>query len=173
MVKCNLRIIISFLLTMLSLNLFCSRYYSTTYVLSFLIKTYSNLTKYPTLNILGCLKPTLFHANICSSHLTSCRRNSNLYDWWSLGVNFINIKLENFSYEHRFGSFYYVHVTRKKLPKWLNLVETSELIIFCCLLATFLQSITKIDSSLKSKPTNQANPFDTDGTEFKFTYIHF
>jgi len=27
------------------------------------------------------------------------------------GVNFINVKRTNFSYEHRFGSFYYVHVT--------------------------------------------------------------
>jgi len=34
-----------------------------------------------------------------------------------LGVNFINILLTNFSYEHRFGSFFYVHVTREKLPK--------------------------------------------------------
>jgi len=33
------------------------------------------------------------------------------------GVNFINVKHTNFSYERRFGSFYYVHVTRKKLPK--------------------------------------------------------
>ncbi len=33
------------------------------------------------------------------------------------GVNFINIKCTNFSYEHRFGTFYYIHVTRKKLPK--------------------------------------------------------
>ncbi len=34
-----------------------------------------------------------------------------------LGVNFINIKRTNFSYECRFGSFYYLHVTRKKLQK--------------------------------------------------------
>jgi hypothetical protein len=33
------------------------------------------------------------------------------------GVNFINVKCTNFLYERRFGSFYYVHVTRKKLPK--------------------------------------------------------
>jgi len=33
------------------------------------------------------------------------------------GVNFINVKCTNFSYEHYFGSFYYVQVTRKKLPK--------------------------------------------------------
>ncbi len=31
-------------------------------------------------------------------------------------VNFINIKRTDFSYERHFGSFYYVHVTRKKLP---------------------------------------------------------
>jgi len=35
----------------------------------------------------------------------------------SQGVNFINVKRANFSYEHHFGSFYYVHVTREKLPK--------------------------------------------------------
>jgi len=33
------------------------------------------------------------------------------------GVNFINVKGTNFSYEHCFGSFYYVHVTRKKAAK--------------------------------------------------------
>jgi len=33
------------------------------------------------------------------------------------GVNFINILLTNFSYKGHFGSFFYVHVTREKLPK--------------------------------------------------------
>jgi len=33
------------------------------------------------------------------------------------GVNFINILRTNFSCKCRFGSFFYVHVTRKKLPK--------------------------------------------------------
>jgi len=33
-------------------------------------------------------------------------------------VNFINIIRANFSYKRRFSSFYYVHVTRKKLLKW-------------------------------------------------------
>ncbi len=33
-------------------------------------------------------------------------------------LNFINIKRTNFSYELCFGSFYYVHVTRTKLPNW-------------------------------------------------------
>jgi len=33
------------------------------------------------------------------------------------GVNFINVKRTNFSYECRFGSFYYIHVTREKLPE--------------------------------------------------------
>jgi len=32
-------------------------------------------------------------------------------------VNFINILRTNFSNECRFGSFYYVHVTRKKAAK--------------------------------------------------------
>jgi len=30
-----------------------------------------------------------------------------------VGVNFINVKCTNFSYKRCFGSFYYVHVTRK------------------------------------------------------------
>jgi len=34
-----------------------------------------------------------------------------------LGSGFINVKRTNFLYERCFGSFYYVHVTRKKLPK--------------------------------------------------------
>jgi len=33
------------------------------------------------------------------------------------GVNFINILRTNVSYECRFHSFFYVHVTREKLPK--------------------------------------------------------
>ncbi len=33
------------------------------------------------------------------------------------GVNFINVNHANFLYEHRFRSFYYVHITREKLPK--------------------------------------------------------
>ncbi len=33
-----------------------------------------------------------------------------------LGVNFIKILRKNFSYKCRFGSFFYVHVTRNKLP---------------------------------------------------------
>ena len=33
------------------------------------------------------------------------------------GVNFINILHTNFSYEYCFSSFFYVHVTREKLPK--------------------------------------------------------
>jgi len=35
-------------------------------------------------------------------------------------VNFINVKCSNFLYKHHFGSFYHVHVTRKKLPKWCS-----------------------------------------------------
>ncbi len=33
------------------------------------------------------------------------------------GVNFINILRTHFSYEHCFGSFFYVNVTREKLQK--------------------------------------------------------
>jgi len=33
------------------------------------------------------------------------------------GVNFINILCTNFLYECCFGSFFYIHVTREKLPK--------------------------------------------------------
>jgi len=43
-----------------------------------------------------------------------------IFDLWflkSTGVNFINVKHTNFLYQRRFSSFYYVHVTREKLPK--------------------------------------------------------
>jgi len=33
-------------------------------------------------------------------------------------VNFINILCTNFLYERHFGSFYYVHVTKKKAAEW-------------------------------------------------------
>jgi len=35
----------------------------------------------------------------------------------TLGVNFINILRTNFSYKCCFGSFFYINVTRGKLPK--------------------------------------------------------
>ncbi len=37
--------------------------------------------------------------------------------WYWLGVNFINVKCTKILYERCFGSFYYTHVTREKLPK--------------------------------------------------------
>ena len=37
--------------------------------------------------------------------------------FWQISVNFINVKHTNFSYERRFDSFYYILVTREKLPK--------------------------------------------------------
>jgi len=39
---------------------------------------------------------------------------------WRSVVNFINIKLWIFRTNVRFGTFYYVHVTRKKLLKWCS-----------------------------------------------------
>jgi hypothetical protein len=36
---------------------------------------------------------------------------------YNVCVNFINILHAIFLYERRFGSFFYVHVTREKLPK--------------------------------------------------------
>jgi len=41
------------------------------------------------------------------------------------GLNFINILRTNFLYERHFGSFYYIHVTRKKLPKWRSFEKIS------------------------------------------------
>jgi len=35
-------------------------------------------------------------------------------------VNFINILRTNFLYQRCFGSFFYVHVTREKMPKQLS-----------------------------------------------------
>jgi len=47
-----------------------------------------------------------------------CTLNLFIYLTIIAGVNFINVQRTNFSYECRFSSFFYVHVTRKKLPKW-------------------------------------------------------
>jgi len=62
---------------------------------------------------------------LLTCHFLKCGWKSYIVkQWWTLvfcvrtGVNFINVKRTNFSYERRFGSFYYVHVNRKKLPKW-------------------------------------------------------
>jgi len=33
------------------------------------------------------------------------------------GVNFIKVKRTNFLYKRHFSSFYYIHITREKLPK--------------------------------------------------------
>ncbi len=38
-------------------------------------------------------------------------------DKGSLGVNFIHVLHMNFSHKCHFGSFFYIHVTREKLPK--------------------------------------------------------
>ncbi len=54
---------------------------------------------------------------------------TNISNKKSPGVNFINIKHTNFSYECRFGSFYYVHVTRKKLPKWHSYKKFARLML--------------------------------------------
>ncbi len=43
---------------------------------------------------------------------------------WTTGVNIINIKCTPFSYERCLGSFFYVHVARKKLPKWRSYEKT-------------------------------------------------
>ncbi len=44
--------------------------------------------------------------------------------FFSPGVNFINILRTNFSYKRRFGSFYYVHVTRKKAAEMTFVQKT-------------------------------------------------
>ncbi len=44
-----------------------------------------------------------------------------------LGVNFINVKRTNFLYKCHFGTFYYIHVTRKKLPKWRSYKKITRL----------------------------------------------
>jgi len=43
------------------------------------------------------------------------------------GVNFINVKWAPFSYKCHFGSFFYIHVTRKKLPKWRSYEKLAHL----------------------------------------------
>ncbi len=53
----------------------------------------------------------------CKFNLTK-NMNREWLTWFShIGGNFINILRTNFSYQRRFGSFFYKHVTREKLPK--------------------------------------------------------
>jgi len=44
-------------------------------------------------------------------------------------ANFINVKRSNFSYKRHFCSIYYVHVTRKKLPKWRSYTKCTRLML--------------------------------------------
>jgi hypothetical protein len=60
------------------------------------------------------MKLNILHLTIVKMHV---RDVSIKRDGAHSGVNFINILRTNFSYECHFGSFFYVHVTRKKLPK--------------------------------------------------------
>jgi len=48
--------------------------------------------------------------SLCKTVCPNCKENRT-------GVNFINILRTNFLYERRFSSFFYIHVTREKLPK--------------------------------------------------------
>ncbi len=45
------------------------------------------------------------------------------------GVNFINVKHANFLYESLFGSFFYLNVTREKLPKRHSYKKFSRLML--------------------------------------------
>jgi len=49
---------------------------------------------------------------------TFCKNFANTNVKFSPVTYFINVKRTIFLYERHFSSFYYVHVTRKKLPKW-------------------------------------------------------
>ncbi len=61
----------------------------------------------------GKLNPKLLLQFVGPS-FSPCSKLKNNLSW---GVNFINILHTNFSYKHCFGSFFYVHVTKEKLPK--------------------------------------------------------
>ncbi len=56
---------------------------------------------------------TFFHKYVDKGQKSQCKNDKHIYQG-STGVNFINVKGTNFSYAI---SFFYVHVTRKKLPK--------------------------------------------------------
>jgi hypothetical protein len=61
------------------------------------------------------MKSNLMTGQLCQKQLKFWF-NPSRPPYLRLGVNFINVKRTNFSYERRFGSFYfyYVYVTRKK-----------------------------------------------------------
>jgi len=74
----------------------------------------------------------------------------------SPGVNFINVLRTNFLYERWFCSFFYVHVTREKLPKqclyekfvrkmnWLLLSMSSTFYVpIFCMKELFSQNVTR------------------------------
>ncbi len=63
-------------------------------------------------------KPMLL--SVSERNATSCHHFYNLSSCVIAGVNFINVMHTNFSYEHCFGSIFYVHVTREKLPRRLS-----------------------------------------------------
>jgi len=74
------------------------------------------------------------------------------------GVNFINVKHTNFLYERHFGSLYYVHVTRKKLPKRRSYEK------FACLM---LMKLTEGVNSVNIHKTNFTNLHKYESIEYR------
>jgi len=68
-------------------------------------------------------------------------------------VNFINILRTNFSYEHHFGSFFCVHVSREKLLKRCSYKKFARLTLMKLTTDLFLQFTTNI-VSIKLKLRN-------------------
>jgi hypothetical protein len=66
-------------------------------------------------------------------------------------VNFINIKHTNFSYKRHFGSFYYVHVTRKKLPKQCSYEKFARLTLMKSTAGSFALKKKWVRSNLVEK----------------------
>ncbi len=84
------------------------------------------IINYVELNILSILKinsKSSFFSLWQNNNGVQGQGNSLILDYradyvsTSPGVNFINILHTIFLYERQFGSFFYVHVTREKLPK--------------------------------------------------------
>ncbi len=76
-----------------------------------------------------------------------------------LGVNFINVKRTNFLYERCFGSFYYVHVTRKKLSKQCSYEKFARLTLVKWTAGITQGSVAKV-ITIKMKP-NALNTFSS------------
>ncbi len=108
------------------------------YIFIFYVFTTNKVSLYWTngvfseINFINILRAPIFAQNVLDSFsllyllyfLIFCQKNIDkkaackMLVKLTTVVNFINVKCINFLYKHRFGSFFYIHTTRKKRPKW-------------------------------------------------------